>query len=349
MALMSNLIPAGKVMKLAMGGVIAGLAVRALLRRSRHIDFAGQVVLITGGSRGLGLILARQLAQQRARIALCARDLEEIEAARRDIESSCSHPVEVLGLVCDVTDREAVESTVGKVLQQWGRVDILINNAGIIQVGPVSEMKLEDFEEAMGVHFWGPLYATRAVLPEMLKRRHGRIVNIASIGGRIGVPHLLPYIASKFALAGLSEGLRAELVKDGVYVTLVCPGLMRTGSHVNAQFSGQHKAEFTWFSLSASAPVVSINAQRAAEQILEACRYGRSNLTITWPAQLASLVHAIAPGMTAETLGLVNRFLPGPNGSPAHNVPGWASRPRGFPSWLTAWGDSAARRNNELH
>src|SRR5436309_7591109 len=107
-------------------------------------------------------------------------------------------------------------------------------------------MTVEDFEETMRVHFWGPLYATLAALPHLRKQDTGRIVNISSIGGRIAVPHLAPYSASKFALAGLSDGLRTELAREGIYVTTVFPGLMRTGSHVNAQFKGKRRAEFTW-------------------------------------------------------------------------------------------------------
>src|SRR5918912_3423887 len=129
-------------------------------------------------------------------------------------------------------------------------------------------MTLEDFEQAMAVHFWGPLYATLAVLPQMRARRDGRIVNISSIGGKVSVPHLVPYSASKFALAGLSDGLRAELSKENVIVTTVCPGLMRTGSPRNATFKGKHRDEYAWFSISDALPLTSMSAERAARQII---------------------------------------------------------------------------------
>ena len=131
----------------------------------------------------------------------------------------------------------------------------------MIQVGPLEEMTVEDYEESMKVHFWAPFYLVEAVLPGMRQRQRGRIVNIASIGGKISVPHLLPYSASKFALVGFSEGLRAELAADRIYVTTACPGLMRTGSHVHATFKGQHKKEYTWFSIANASPLLSTSVE----------------------------------------------------------------------------------------
>src|SRR5205823_4029010 len=135
---------------------------------------------------------------------------------------------------CDVTHRREVTQFVRATRERFGRIDVLVNNAGTIEVGPMEVMTLDDYDRAMKTHFWGPLYMVLAVLPELRKRREGRIVNVSSIGGKISVPHLLPYCASKFALTGFSQGLRAELAKDGIVVTTVCPGLMRTGSPLNA-------------------------------------------------------------------------------------------------------------------
>jgi NAD(P)-dependent dehydrogenase (short-subunit alcohol dehydrogenase family) len=330
-------------------GTAACLAGRALIRRYRRFEFASRVILVMGGSRGLGLVLARKLVQQNARVVVCARDKNEVDAACRDIESFAYSRAEVMGLECDVTDFQAVQQAYQTVCARWGHVDVLINNAGVIQVGPLSEMMQEDFEHAMNVHYWGPLHAIRNVLPEMQARGEGRIVNIASIGGKVSVPHLLPYCGSKFALVGLSEGLRAALLEHGIYVTTVCPGLMRTGSFLHATFSGQNEAEFTWFSASASAPVLSISAQRAADQIIDACRYGQSEVVLSWPAKLLSLIHGIAPGFVADTMGLVNQMLPhAANGQSVRNVAGHESRPDWLPDWVTSMGDNAAAMNNEL-
>ena len=244
------------VLPLVAAGVGTWLALKALGRR-KYYDLRGKVVFVTGSSRGLGLLLARQLAREGARVVLCARDQAELDRAFQELSARGAH---VLAVPCDVTRQDQVQAAVNAVLARWGRIDVLINNAGTIAVGPVETMTLEDYEEAMRTHFWGPLYMILAVLPGMRQRREGRIVNVSSIGGKVSVPHLVPYSASKFALVGLSEGLHAELAKDGIVVTTVCPGLMRTGSPRNATFKGQNRAEYAWFAVSDSLPGGTIGA-----------------------------------------------------------------------------------------
>jgi NAD(P)-dependent dehydrogenase (short-subunit alcohol dehydrogenase family) len=321
------------------------LVARAVVRWSRQYDLRDKVVLITGGSRGLGLTLARRLLHQGAHVAICARDESELERARSDLGQDDGR---VLIVPCDITDREQVLTMVDSVEHHFGRIDVLINNAGTIQVGPVELMTLDDYEEAMEVHFWGPLYTILSVLPGMRQRREGRIVNISSIGGKMSMPHLLPYNASKFALVGLSEGLRAELSKDGIVVTTVCPGLMRTGSPRNAFFKGQHRAEYAWFSISDALPIVSQSAERAARQIIAACQRGDAQVVLSLPAKLATTVHSLLPGWTTDVLGLANRLLlPAPGGIGSAQRPGKQSSSQLSPSWLTALSDKAAQRNNE--
>jgi NAD(P)-dependent dehydrogenase (short-subunit alcohol dehydrogenase family) len=173
-------------------------------------------------------------------------------------------------------------------------------------------------------------------------------VNIASIGGKIAVPHMLPYCASKFALVGLSQGLRTELAQDGVYVTTVCPGLMRTGSPRHAWFKGRHRDEYAWFSISGSAPVASMNADRAAAEIIRACRYGRADATLSIPAKLAARFAALAPDIYADAAALINRLLPAPGGVGRQSIEGADSTSSLSPSLLTLLGERAAIRNNEL-
>jgi NAD(P)-dependent dehydrogenase (short-subunit alcohol dehydrogenase family) len=330
---------------LAVAGAGALLAARVAVQRWREYDLRGKVVLITGGSRGLGLVMAREFAREGARIAICARSLEELERARADLSRSGAR---VLAVPCDVRERSQVNEMVNVVRDHYGRVDVLVNNAGVIQVGPIEVMTVEDYEEAMKTHFWGPLYTTLAVLPEMRGRRDGRIVNISSIGGKISVPHLVPYSASKFALVGLSEGLRAELQKDGVVVTTVCPGLMRTGSPRNAYFKGQHRAEYAWFSISDALPITAMMAERAARQIVAACKRGDAEVTLSIQAQVAVRFHGLFPGLTADLLGLVNRLLPAPGGIGRLRAKGKDSQSAVSPSWLTALNEAAAERNNEM-
>ncbi len=330
---------------LAAAGVGALFAASAAVKWWRSYDLRGKTVLITGGSRGLGLVMAREFAREGARLVICARDPAELERARVDLSSRGAN---VLAVPCNVTDRWQVNEMVIMARKRFGQIDVLVNNAGVIEVGPIEVMTLEDYEEAMNTHFWGPLYTTLTVLPEMRRRRDGRIVNITSIGGKISVPHLVPYSASKFALVGLSEGLRAELAKDNVVVTTVCPGLMRTGSPCNATFKGQHRAEYAWFSISDALPVTSIKAERAARQIISACKRGDAEVVLSIQAQLAVRFHGLFPGLTADLLGLVNRLLPGPGGIGAKRAKGKESRSPLSPSLLTALNEAAARRNNEI-
>jgi short-subunit dehydrogenase len=325
-------------------GIGAVLAARAIVRGFCSYTFRDKVVLITGGSRGLGLVLARQLAAEGALLAICARDEGELRRAEKDL---LARGAQVLALACDVTNREQIERMVEQIHARWGPVDVLINNAGTIQVGPMEEMTLTDYDEAMQIHLWAPLYTTLAVLPDM-RHRNGRVVNIASIGGKISVPHLLPYSASKFALVGLSEGLRAELSEEGVYVTTVCPGLMRTGSPRNAYFKGRHRQEYTWFSLGDALPGISMSAERAARKILDAARHGDPEVVLSVPAKLAATMHGIAPGLTSRVLGLVNRLLPRPGGIGRQRARGAASESFLSRSWLTLLDKRAANRNNQI-
>jgi short-subunit dehydrogenase len=327
---------------LALGAMAAG---RLIWRKMTEYDLRNKTVLITGGSRGLGLVLAREFALEGAQVAICARDEEELEQARIDLDNRSS---EVLTVKCDVTNASEVENMVNHVRERFGKIDVLVNNAGTIQVGPLEVMNREDFDKAMQAHFWGPLNTMLAVLPEMRQRRDGRIVNISSIGGKIAVPHLVPYSASKFALVGLSKGLRAELRKDGVVVTTVCPGLMRTGSPRNANFKGKHREEYAWFSISDSLPGISIKAERAARQIVDACKHGRAELIISIQAKLAATFDAVFPEFSAEMLALVNLLLPGPGGIGAGTAKGRDSASSWSPSWLTALTEDAALKNNEM-
>ncbi len=333
---------------MALGAVALGALLAARAMRRPRFSFRDKVVGITGGSRGLGLVLARELAGEGAHLVLVARDPHELQRARQDLEERCPG-VAVEPIVADIRDQRTAEAAINGAVRRFGTVDVVINNAGIIQVGPIDHMTVADFQDAMATHFWGPLYITLAVLPVMREAGGGRIVNIASIGGKIAVPHLLPYSASKFALVGLSDGLRAELAHDDIVVTTVCPGLMRTGSPINAGVKGQRPQEFAWFAISDSLPLATIDARRAARQILNACRRGDAELVITIQAKLAVLARAIAPELVADAMALMNRLLPDATG-PTGNVtrPGRESASKWAPSPLTALSNVAARRNNEV-
>ncbi len=287
------------------GGVL--LAARALLRQWRRIRLNDKVVLITGGSRGLGFLLAREFAHHGARVAICARDPQELRRAAADLNKT---EVEVMALPCDVSQRGQVEAMVAQVIKRFGRIDVLVNNAGVIQVGPVEAMTEADYQQALQTMFWGVFYPSVAVLPHMRSQRFGRIVNITSIGGKVSVPHLLPYGCAKFAAVGFSEGLHAEVAREGIRVVTVVPGLMRTGSYLNAQFKGAEEGEYVWFSLGATLPGLSMAVERAARQIVRATEYGDSEVILSLPAKILARFHGLFPGTTADLMAVVDRFLP---------------------------------------
>jgi short-subunit dehydrogenase len=295
---------------------VAGLAY-AIMHKQRvskaRQELKGKVVLITGGSRGLGFAIARELALSGARLALTARDAAELDRAKARLEASgCAAPADVWIHPCDVSVQTQVRDLVTAATGHYGRIDVVVNNAGIILVGPLESQTLESFHQAMNINFFGALHTTLAVLPQMLVRGEGAIVNIASIGGKVAFPHLLPYVASKFALTGWSQGLRAELTGRGIRVTTVSPGVMRTGSHIQARFTGDAEQEYRWFAAAASLPGTGANATVAARKIVSALAMGSAEVSIGLQAMVAARCSNIAPEWTAALLSLANASLPEP-------------------------------------
>jgi len=309
-------------------------------------SFTGKRIVITGGSRGLGLAIARRLAREGASLAIVARDDQELARAKDDL-AKFGRPVTTWR--CDVRSESDVQSTIKAIGEGPGGIDVLINNAGEIVVGPLLSMTRKDFEDALEIHFWAPLSVTLAALPYLKRQNSARIANIASFGGKVAVPHLAPYCVSKFALVGLSDVLRAELANEKIHVTTVTPGLMRTGSHKNALFKGEYRKEFAWFSLGAANPLVSMDADRAAHQILRAIREGKSDITVTFAARLAVILQALFPNFTGFVIKLVSRLLPKMPVEGGFSVrSGWESESNISPSILTWLADRAAERFNEL-
>jgi short-subunit dehydrogenase len=325
---------------------VAGGALLVARRLGRRRPLTGAIALITGGSRGLGLVLARQLGKRGMRVVLCARDEEELERARASLEAD---GIDATALPCDVTDEEGMKTLVADVEENLGPVDLLVNNAGIIQVGPAESMRLEDYRHGMDVMFFGAVHAAEAVLESMRARRRGTIVNVTSIGANVGIPHLAPYDAAKFALRGWSEALGAEAAKHGINVVTVVPGLMRTGSFGHALVKGKRYAEASLFSLFASLPLVTVSAERAAHRIVVAIERGERFVVIGMPAKLLRLAHALFPGTVVRVLGAVNRLLPGPPPEAKEGMPLPAELfRRGLArSILTALGERAAKKYNE--
>jgi NAD(P)-dependent dehydrogenase (short-subunit alcohol dehydrogenase family) len=291
---------------LFLGAILIGALMIVRLIRGQ-LSFRNKAVLITGGSRGLGLEIARQLCQQGGRVAILARDSEELARAKADLASRGG---DVLPIQCDLLDAAQIQSAVQQTLERFGKIDILINNAGIIEVGPLNHMQREDFDRAMRLHFWAPYDLIMQILPEMRRIGGGRIVNISSVGGKVAVPHLAPYSASKFALTGFSDAIRTELARDNIYVTTVTPGMMRTGSQGHAKFKGDHAAEYEWFELSGNLPLASISAEAAARKILAACAKGKPALIMPLSAYFIVAANALFPNLVARVMRIVDGFLP---------------------------------------
>jgi NAD(P)-dependent dehydrogenase (short-subunit alcohol dehydrogenase family) len=321
------------------------LIAHAVVKELTKFNLAGKVVLITGGSRGFGLVLARQLAAKGAKLAICARSADDLELARQELDASGA---QVLTLTVDVTENEEVKAMVRDVIHHYGRLDVLINNAGIIQVGPQHLMGVEEYQVAMQTNFWPQLYAMHAVIPHFLDRGQGRIANITSIGGKVAIPHLLPYSASKFASVGLSEGMHAELKKCNIHVTTVVPNLMRTGSALHATIKGNHEKGYAWFKHADSNPLFSQDPEKAAATIIEAIEYGESEVVLSLTGKVATLVKGLAPGWVNFLMGVAHRLLPEAVTGSKRSVKGWQAESELSQGPISDLSDDAARKNNEL-
>jgi NAD(P)-dependent dehydrogenase (short-subunit alcohol dehydrogenase family) len=309
------------------------------------------LALVAGGSRGLGLLIAHELAERGYRLLLCARDPDELERARNELAIG-GYPVSVQP--CDVSDADAVETLVERAEAEQGPIEVAICVAGIIQVGPLAALTRQHFRDAVDIMLWGPVNVALSVSERMRHRRRGKIGIITSIGGLVSVPHLLPYSTAKFGAVGFSRGLRTELAQSGVSVTTIAPGLMRTGSHVRAKFVGDQAKEYAWFSAGASLPLISMDAARAARRIVAGVLAGRTMVVLTPLAKIGMRVDGLAPTLTTGLLTVMARLLPKAPGGPAGTIEGWQAARRLSPTAsrlvgrITELGSRAARRNNEL-
>lgn len=292
----------------ATAGVGAAWLARQVIRSRRRIALDDRVVVITGASSGHGLVAARIAAQRGARLVIAARGAESLDAAASELARIGRG--DVLAVATDVADREQCRRLVERAVGRHGRVDVLVNNAGVIQVGPMEAMTLEDFERAMATNFWGALHCTWAALPHMRARGFGRIANVVSVGGKMPVPHLMPYTTSKFALAGLTKALRIELAKDGILVTGVYPSTMRTGGHTHAWIKGDEPKEYAMFALSDTLPLVSTSAEHVARSMWRAVCDGDAEVGVGWQAQVRATLDALLPNWSADSTGLLAGMLP---------------------------------------
>lgn len=320
----------------------AGYVLVRVGRRADNRWFPGRVILITGGSRGLGFALAGRLARAGATVIIAARDQATLDRAQARFRES---GLEIAAYACDVRDEAQCTALLQTIDKTYGALDVLVNDAGAIEVGAFADQTVDDFREAIETHLFGPLYLTRAAIPILRQKDSARIVNIASVGGLVGVPHLAPYSASKFALVGFSQALAAELAGEDIHVTTVIPGLLRTGSPDHAIFKGDNRAEYAWFTLSDANPLISTAATAAAEQIARAIVSGTPFVSIGWTANVARLANALAPKLVTSVLKTVATLLPPAGGST--RARGSESHSPLAPSLLTALDRDAVVKFNQ--
>jgi len=289
----------------ALGLGCAGFA----LLPTENYSFRNRVAVITGGSRGLGLALAKELVHQGASIAILARDTIELERAKQHL-ASISSDAKVLAVRCDITQDEELQQAFNQIESHYGRLDLLINNAGSIAVGPFETMGQADFDSQLNLQIHAVIQAVRLAIPAFRRVGSGRIVNISSIGGIIPVPHMSTYCTAKFALAGLSESIASELALDNIKVTTVYPGLMRTGSPIQAVFKGNHEKEYAWFASGDVTPGLSVAANEAAHLILEGVRQGNARVTYPLITKIGIIGHAVLPETYAFIMRSAARFMP---------------------------------------
>jgi short-subunit dehydrogenase len=277
------------------------------------------VAVVTGASRGLGFLLARELADRGYDLVVNARHADGLAAAAADLRSRGGDVVEVAG---DIGVQAEAIRLVDVARERFARLDALVTNAGVIQVGPADAMRRDDYAVAMDVMFWGVVHPVLAALPT-LREHGGRVLVVTSIGGKLPAPHLLPYVAAKHAAVGFAEGLRVEVARHGISVTVGVPGLMRTGSPRNALFTGDQRAEHAWFAVGDSVPLLSMDAERAAARLVAAMLRGRPEVILTPAAKVAARLHGLAPATMLRLLTVTNRLLPA-DGTPHPVRPGHA-------------------------
>jgi NAD(P)-dependent dehydrogenase (short-subunit alcohol dehydrogenase family) len=299
--------------KLALGAFAAAgtmWGAREWLRSRRWIELRDRVVVITGSDSGFGLIQARQVAEQGAIVVLAARDAGKLAKAEETVRREGAR--DVLTVPTDVSKPDEAERLMARTVERFGRIDVLINTAGLMLVGAEPTLTLDDLHSMMNVNFWGAVHTTRAALPYMRKARFGRIANVSSIGGRFAAPHMQPYTISKFALTGYTKSLRPEALRDNIYVTGIYPSTIRTGGHRHAWFKGDQEAEYSWFSLGDVLPGVATSAETAARIAIRAIQAGDPEAIIGLGARLKIAIDGLMPNWSAELMDLLESAFPAP-------------------------------------
>ena len=265
-------------------------------------DLKNKVALVTGAATGVGEATSIAFAREGCDLVLATRkNAEGLQATAEKIRAMGR---KALTVMADVSKRDDVEKLCQAAIKEFGRVDILMNNAGVGITCELKDMSLEDWEWIMGVNFWGTVYTLHFLLPHMIERKSGHIVNVSSGAGLFGLPANGAYTASKYGLVGLSEVLRTELERFNIGVTAVCPAVVRTPIFDATKVKGFKKDVTT------PPAIFRMTPERAADQIVRAVKRNQALLVITALAKFCYNIKRVSPVLAQVVMrGMLKELL----------------------------------------
>ncbi|MBD2042167.1 SDR family NAD(P)-dependent oxidoreductase [Microcoleus sp. FACHB-672] len=253
-------------------------------------------VLITGASEGIGKATALQFAREGYDLVLAARHADRLEAAADEVRLLGRS---ALAVPTDVTDSVQVSALIHKALEQFGKIDVLINNAGLYISGPADKFSLEDWHSCLDLNLWGYIHTIHALLPHFIERGTGTIVNISSIGGKVPIAYLVPYSTSKYAVTGLTEALHGELAPKGIHVCGIYPNIIKSNFLERAIFRGTDEQD-TQARHDQVKQVLSVPVVEKPEDVAKAVWDGVKNKraeVIVGSANMSKAAYSLLPGV----------------------------------------------------
>lgn len=254
------------------------------------------VILITGASQGIGRATALLFARQGYDLVLAARQSDRLQAVAQEVQNLGQSAI---AIPTDVKDAQQVQAMVAKALEHYSAIDVLVNNAGIYISGPVEAFSLEDWHQAIDTNLWGYIHTIHALLPHLLTRGTGTIINVSSIGGKVPLPYLVPYTTTKFAVTGLTEALHSELKPKGIHVGGIYPSIIKSDFLERAILRGKDQQDaqgrLDQLNQVLSAPVVE-KPEDVANAIWEAVRQQKEEVLVG-SANVSKAAYGVFPGL----------------------------------------------------